>query len=104
MRDLRRYWQEIRAIQKTLPEYVWLMSIEDELEGQVGGRLVEVSSEVAAKMLHAKSHRLATDEELREWQSAEEMEARRVARERLQRRGVALVEVSAEPSRKRSSH
>ena len=64
MPDLKKYWQEIRAIEKSLPAEVWLVSLQNLAKGQVGGSMAEAGSAVAAKLLHAKSQRLATEEEL----------------------------------------
>ena len=61
MRDLQQYWQEIRAIENGLPQFVWVIA-ED--------CLMEVARAVAARLLHAKSHRLATDEEVKSSQGA----------------------------------
>jgi len=66
MMDFRQYWQEIRAIQSQLPAFVWLMSLENAVSRLVGGCIVEVAAEVAARLLHARSHRLATAEEIAE--------------------------------------
>lgn len=55
MRDLQQYWAEIRAIENGLPQFVWVIA-ED--------CLIEVARAVAAKLLHARSHRLATEEEV----------------------------------------
>ena len=59
MPDLKKYWQEIRAIEKSLPAEVWLVSLQNLAKGHVGGSMVEVAAVVAAKLLHAKSQRLA---------------------------------------------
>ena len=61
MRDLRKYWQEIREIEKSLPEFVWLMSLDNPSRGQTGGCIAQVAAAAAARLLHAKSHGLATD-------------------------------------------
>ena len=57
MRDLRKYWHDVNALEKELPEFVWLMPV----KGPAG--IVEVKGGVAAKLMHAGTHRLATDEE-----------------------------------------
>ena len=38
-RTLKKYWQEIRAIEKTLAADVWLMSLENRAQGQVAGSI-----------------------------------------------------------------
>lgn len=93
MRDLRKYWQEIRAMEKSLPEFVWLMSLDHPPRGQTGGSIAQVAAAAAARLLHSKSHRLAADEEIQAHQAAE-AEAKRLAfHEGLRKRGIALAPV-----------
>ena len=100
MRDLRKYWQEIREIEKGLPEFVWLMSLDHPPRGQTGGSMAQVPAAAAARLLHAKSHRLAAGEEIQAHQTAQD-EAKRLAfHEGLRKRGIAVIAVpgDAEPS------
>lgn len=85
MADVRRYWQEIRAIEKTLAEFVWLAGAENSL--------VEASAAQAAHLLHAKSHRLATEEEIATRREGEAAAKDRVRHECLRRQGIAIVAV-----------
>ncbi len=85
MRDVRSYWKEIHALQATLPEFVRVMSAE--------GKITEVGAAVAAKLLHSKSHRLATEDEIRAQAAAEDASHRETKREELRRRGIAVVAV-----------
>ena len=57
MRDIRRYWKEVRALEASLPEFVWLVDVE-------GSVPVEVGAGRAAQLLLAKSHRVASEDEL----------------------------------------
>ena len=57
MPDLKKYWQEIRAIEKSLPAEVWLVSLANLAKGQVAGSMVEAAAAVAAKLLYSKSQR-----------------------------------------------
>jgi hypothetical protein len=93
MPDVRRYWQEVRAIERSLPEFVWMVSIEDSLRGRVGGSIAEVSARHAAPLLHAKSHRIAAEEEVRAHRSGEESVKRNRLEEERRKRGVAVVTV-----------
>ncbi len=93
MPDLRRYWEEIRAIEQSLPQSLWIVSLEDALRDRVAGMIVEVVAAVAAKMLHAKSHRVATEDEVRAERDRQDGVKRSAAEERLRRLGVAVVEV-----------
>jgi hypothetical protein len=84
MRDLQRYWQEIHAIENALPQFVWVIA-ED--------CLIEVARAVAARLLHAKSHRLATEEEVKARKAREVESAKKAEAERRRREGVEVVEV-----------
>ena len=95
MRDLKKYWQEVREIERSLPEFVWLTSVECCFQGQAGGSVAEVPASQAAPLLYAKSHRMATEEEVAGYQAREEAHKRRVFDEDLQREGVAIVSVRA---------
>jgi hypothetical protein len=93
MPDLRRYWEEIRAIEQSLPQSLWIVSLEDALRGYVAGMIVEVAAAVAAKMLHAKTHRVATEEEVQAEQARQDVMKKSVAEEKLRKQGVAVVAV-----------
>jgi hypothetical protein len=84
MRDLQQYWQEIRAIENGLPQFVWVIA-ED--------CLIEVARAVAARLLHAKSHRLATDDEVKARNARETEESKKAEREKKRREGIEVVEV-----------
>lgn len=86
MRDLRKYWQEVRALAAKLPEFVWLRS----LAGEV---MTEVAAQIAAQFLLGKTHRLASDEEIAEHRAREQRIKREAAEADRKRRGVAIVEV-----------
>jgi hypothetical protein len=96
MRDLRQYWQEVRALANTLPKFVWLMSLEDPRRGMVGGRMAEVGAEQAAPLLHAASHRRATEEEIAAHLEKEERVRRQTFHDGLRKRGIAVVAVASD--------
>lgn len=85
MRDLRKYWQDVHTMARVLPEFVWMTG--------ESGELVEVSAELAAKLLIAKSHRLATEEEIRAKQESDAAARRKKAAEVRRKRGVDVVAV-----------
>lgn len=85
MRDLKRYWDDVREIQAGLPGFVWLVEAESSP--------VQVGSETAARLLQAKSHRLATEEEVGVHGAREAASNRQQALDALRRRGVAVVAV-----------
>ncbi len=93
MADLRKYWQELRSIEAGLQEFVWLMSVANPPKGQVGGSMVQVAAALAAKLLYAKSHRLATDEETEAHLSQQEEIRRQTFQQRLRDKGIAVVPV-----------
>ena len=91
MPDLKKYWQEIRAIEKSLPAEVWLVSLQNLAKGQVGGAIVEVAAAVAAKLLHAKSQRLATDEEIEAHKTQQDGIKRQTFEQQMRRQGIAVI-------------
>jgi len=95
MPDLKQYWREIRAIEESLPADVWLVSVENRARGQVAGSIAEVAAEVAAKLLHAKSQRLATAEEIRAHQAGQAAAQRQVFEQRLRNQGIAVIPVES---------
>lgn len=94
-RDIRQYWAEIGALEATLDEFVWLTSTQ---ENHAGGA-VEVAAPAAARLLHAKSHRLATEDEVEAHRAGERVANRKARKEALRKEGSALVVVR---ERKRS--
>ena len=90
MFNLRKYWQTLREIENTLPQYVWLYS-------QVGG-LVEANAAVAARMIHAKSHRLATPEEIQHYRDQQRELLKRQFEQRLRDKGIAVIPVGDAPA------
>jgi len=93
MGDVRRDWREIRAIESTLAEFVWLVSERDATGADVPPRVVQVAAGRAAQLLHAKTHRLAADEEVHAQRESEEAAKRSVREENLRRQGIAIVPI-----------
>jgi len=88
MRDIRRYWAEVRALEASLPEFVWLVDVE-------GSAPVEVSARRAAQLLLAKSHRVASDDELSAQREMEAIAKKELQRDGRRRRGIAVVSPEA---------
>jgi hypothetical protein len=84
MRDIRRYWKEVRALQVSLPEFVWLVDAQ-------GSVPVEAPAELAAQLLLAKSHRVASEEELGIQRAKEAAADKALKRDALRRAGVVVV-------------
>lgn len=97
MPDLKKYWQEIRALEQSLAGDVWLMSLENRARGQVAGSIAEVGAEAAAKLLHAKSHRLATDGEIDDHQARQLATQRQGLQKQLRDKGIAIIPVESRP-------
>lgn len=100
MRDLKKYWQEISAMEKSLPEFVGLMSLDHPPRGQTGGSIAQVAAAAAARLLHSKSHRLAAGEEIQAHQAAEAEAKQTAFHEGLRKRGIALVPVPGDAERR----
>jgi len=84
VRDIRRYWKEVRDLEASLPEFVWLVDVE-------GSAPVEVSARLAAQLLLAKSHRAASEEELGVQRTKEVAAGKALKRDTLRREGVVVV-------------
>jgi len=93
VRDLKRYWQEVRELERNLPAFVWLMTVEDRLRGRPGGLIVEAPAAAAAKLLHARSHRAATAEEIAEYLAKQAAKERQDFHEDLRRKGITIIPV-----------
>jgi hypothetical protein len=93
MRDLKQYWKEVREMERSLPPFVWLMSLEDDWRGLTGGVLTEVPAPEAAKLLHSKSHRSGTAAEIAAHMEKQAEAARREFHEGLRRRGVTIIPI-----------
>ena len=97
MPDLKKYWQEIRAIEQTLAADVWLISLENKARGQVAGSIAEVAAGAAAKLLYGKSHRLATDGEIDAHRTRELAAQRQGFQKKLRDAGIAVIPVRSRP-------
>jgi hypothetical protein len=84
MRDIRRYWREVRALEASLPEFVWLVDVE-------GSVPVEVGAGRAAQLLLAKSHRVASEDELSIQRGKDAAARKERQRNERRREGVAVV-------------
>ena len=84
MRDIRRYWKEVRELEASLPEFVWLVDVE-------GSVPVEAPAGLAAQLLLAKSHRVANVEEVGAQRGKELVAEKALKRDRRRREGVAVV-------------
>jgi hypothetical protein len=93
MANLQEYWQKVRELERSLPKFVWLTSLEDLQRGMVGGRIAEVAAAQAAQLLIAGMHRRSSEDEIAAHLNKEEEARRRGLQEGLRRRGIAVVPV-----------
>ncbi|MEO8096696.1 MAG: hypothetical protein ABI811_03275 [Acidobacteriota bacterium] len=99
-RDIRQYWKEVRALENRLPEFIFLVAT----DGDVPGFVTEAAAGVAARLLYAKTHRAATEEEISAHQLGAEQAVRDAKKERMRLSGAAMVVVdpaTSEPSPRR---
>ena len=87
MRDIRRYWQEVRALEASLPEFLWLVDVD-------GSSPVEVAARRGAQLLIAKSHRVASQDEVCAQGMRDKAAERELRRNTLRQEGVAVVTLS----------
>ncbi|MFM2126295.1 MAG: hypothetical protein RL328_2746 [Acidobacteriota bacterium] len=101
-RSIQDYWREIRAVERSLPEFVWLV-------GQAREALpflTQVPAGIAARLLQAKTHRVATPDEIAAHLEQEQAAVKSAKRDQLRRTGADVVVVEApeptpEPAPKR---
>lgn len=88
--DLGRYWKHVRREEQNLPagEFLYIVSVDNEEQGPnaLAGRIVEVSRDQAAERLVAKTHRLASDEEIERFRDGQRTEADRIAKAEFEKR------------------
>ena len=89
MRNVRKYWEEVRALEQGLPQFVRLTPAKG------SGELVEVSGAQGAKLLHGGTHRRANEEEIAAHQGKIEAQRRQMFLDDLRRKGVAVVPLTS---------
>lgn len=98
---IQQYWKDRRALEQTLPEFVWIVAT---ASGETP-IVTQAVSCIAAKFLQAKSHRIATDEEVAAHLAAEVVALKQAKQERMRRSGAAVIvvedPVTSEPSPRR---
>ena len=101
-RSIEDYWREIRAVEQGLAEFVWVV-------GQAEKALpflTQVPAAIAARALKARTHRLASAEEVEAHLAQEQAAAKAARRDQMRRSGADVVVVEApgptpEPAPKR---
>ena len=79
MADIRGYWAAVKREMVALPDFPWVMSLDDPSKGMKGGCVSQVSRETAGELLVQKSHRIATEEEIAGFWKRCEDEAKKYA-------------------------
>lgn len=88
------FWQKKLKIEATLGDGpIFITSIEDGLPEMIGGVVVEAARGVAAHRIAAKTHRLATDEEIAAFKQEQDRRAQelRVQEERKKERSTLVL-------------
>lgn len=93
MITIQDYWREVRALEDRLPEFVWLVS----KTADTAGFVTQAPASVAARLLHGKSHRIATEEEVQAHLEHEQAAVKAAKQERMRRSGAAVVVVRPGP-------
>lgn len=97
---IRQYWKDLRVLEAGLPEFVWLVATAADASPFV----TQMATAVAAKLLHAKSHRIATDDEVAAHAANDAANLKQAKHERMRRSGAAVVvveEPTSEPTPRR---
>ena len=71
---IREAFARLKKIEEAIPpgECVWVMSLDNPANRQVGGRIVTVTRAIAARLIDEGSYRLATDEEQAAYEAGQE--------------------------------
>lgn len=77
--SIQEYWQRVRALQADLvaslpqgaEQLFWIITEADQRSGLTGGTVCQCDAEMTAKMLFARTHRLATEAEVAAHNKAE---------------------------------
>jgi hypothetical protein len=71
---IQEYWAEVRQVQKSLPEAVFMVSLRNKEKGINAGAICECDAETAAKMIVEKTHELASEKQIEAWTKAQDAE------------------------------
>lgn len=89
MSRIQDYWRQVNALAGSLPEFVWVVSTADGSAECV----TEVSAALAARLLHAKTHRVAAPEEVDAHHAREKAAVKHARLENKRKAGAAVVVV-----------
>jgi hypothetical protein len=93
--SIQEYWSRLRRIQAGLPEVVALVSTPDDRisESGIAGIFVEVDNLTAAKHLYARTHRIATSEEIANRAVKRASDICEMVRARLAAQGIVAIQL-----------
>jgi hypothetical protein len=91
---IQEYWKDLKSLEETLPEFVWLVAT----AAGAPPFVTQVACRVAAKLLHARTHRIAADEEVAAQRAKDTATLKQAKQERMRRSGAAVVVVDEEAS------
>jgi len=69
---ISEYWAGVRESAVGLPEETWLISLDNREKGSTSGRVVQATRDTAAKLIFERTHRVATENEIRAYLSEQE--------------------------------
>jgi hypothetical protein len=91
--QIQQYWKDRRMLEATLPEFVWLVAT----AAGAPPFVTQAAAGLAAKLLHAKSHRVASDEEVEAHHVHDATALKQARQERMRKSGAAVVVVKDVP-------
>ena len=74
-----QYWQRVLAIAADLPEVVTVISLGDDRTGARAGAVCLCDAKTAAQLIFARTHRVATEQEIADHEKAQSDERTRLA-------------------------
>jgi hypothetical protein len=98
---IQEYWRRVLALAATLPDVVTVISTPDERlpeeqRGRVQASVVE--AKIAAQLILARSHRLATEDEITAIEVKREIDIQELVRRRLAAQGIVAIQLSDKTS------
>jgi hypothetical protein len=84
--NIYEYWQGVRQVAATLPETVYIVSVDNQVRGTSAGMVCACTREVAARRIFEGTHRLAAEEEIAAYLASEDAERRRIVEEEYRRK------------------
>jgi hypothetical protein len=77
--SIHEYWERVLAIAAKLPEVVTVISEGDDRTGARAGAVCLCDAKTAAQLLFSRTHRIATEQEIADYEKAQSEERVRLA-------------------------